>query len=268
MRNITTDFGTVLTCFSRRRRFSGLLVELVIVAFSTCAALAHDIPNQRVDRSIQVTLSPGRLTIDYEVSLSELTLTQDLLALTGKLPGGDRSSWLTQYAQVTGPLDAKGIFVATDGQPIELSLRSYDLVVEEHPRYTFHFESAIPNQGKLSVRDRNYALSEGTSRLAVRGRQGVTVVGDELPGGVEQISIRPVWQLSDAEERRTRQVEVRFARTKQANLGVRGEGNLRDERLGQSQAIEENDTPRSGRALRMPSTRFVRSGCRSCWMTP
>ena len=34
--------------------------------------------NARVDRSIQATLAPGRLAIDYEVSLSELTLTQDL----------------------------------------------------------------------------------------------------------------------------------------------------------------------------------------------
>src|SRR5262249_30568697 len=29
------------------------------------AAWSHDIPNQRVDRSIQVTVAPGRLAIDY-----------------------------------------------------------------------------------------------------------------------------------------------------------------------------------------------------------
>ena len=31
-----------------------------------------------------------------------------------------------------------------------------------------------------------------------------------LPAEVEQIEIRPVWMLSDDEERRTKQVEVRF----------------------------------------------------------
>ena len=55
--------------------------------WSLPAARAHDIPNQRVDRSIQVTLGPGRLEIDYEVSLSELTLTQDLRALDGYVAG-------------------------------------------------------------------------------------------------------------------------------------------------------------------------------------
>jgi ABC-type nickel/cobalt efflux system permease component RcnA len=174
------------------------------------AARAHDIPNQRVDRSIQVTVRPGLLQIDYEVSLTELTLTQDLRALTGTLPGGDRPTWLARYAEVTCPLNAKGLLVSVDGRPVIMIGAKYDLVVEEHPRYTFHFEAAIPNQGRLSVRDRNYVSSEGTSRLAVRGRDGVSVAGDELPDSVDAIPFRPVWELSDDEERRTKQVEVRF----------------------------------------------------------
>ena len=173
-------------------------------------AWSHDIPNQRVDRSIQVSLIPGRILIDYEVSLTELTLTQDLRALIGSLPGADRAEWLARYAQVTGPLNAKGILVSIDGQPTGLSFRDYNLVVEEHPRYTFQFESPIPARGRLSVRDTNYATSEGTSRLAVRGRDGVKVQGDDLPADVDQIPIRPVWQLSDDEERRTTEVSVRY----------------------------------------------------------
>jgi ABC-type nickel/cobalt efflux system permease component RcnA len=179
------------------------------------AAWSHDIPNERVDRSIQVTVRPGLLQIDYEVSLTELTLTQDLRALSGTMPGADRASWLARYAQVTGPLDAKGLLVSVDDQPVRLSGAQYDLVVEEHPRYTFHFTATIPNHGRLSVRDRNYVSSEGTSRLAVRGRDGVRVTGDELPEDVDQIPIRSVVLLSDEEERRTKQVNVRFEASKQ-----------------------------------------------------
>jgi nickel/cobalt exporter len=165
-----------------------------------------------VDRSIQVTLRPALLQIDYEVSLTELTLTQDLRALTGTLAGGDRASWFARYAEVTGPLNAKGLLVAVDGRAVVLSGATYDLVVEEHPRYTFHFQAAIPSQGRLAVRDRNFVSSEGTSRLAVRGRDGVTVANDGLAEDVERIAIRPVWQLSDDEERRTKQVDVRYQR--------------------------------------------------------
>jgi ABC-type nickel/cobalt efflux system permease component RcnA len=91
-----------------------------------------------------------------------------------------------------------------------LEVRSFDLVVEEHPRYTFHFQAALPQRGRLVIHDTNYISSEGTSRLGVRGREGVEVEGDDLPPEVTEIPIRPVWQLGDEEERRTRQAEVVF----------------------------------------------------------
>jgi len=191
-------------------RLPGLLLGLALASLALPAAWSHDIPNQRIDRSIQVSIRPGLLEIDYEVSLTELTLTQDLRALIGGLPGADRTEWLARYGQVTGPLNAKGMLVAIDGQPVNLAVRSFDLTVEEHPRYTFHFEARISGEGRLAVRDTNYVSSEGTSRLAVRGRDAVIVAGDDLPPEVERIEIRPVWQLSDEEERRTKQVEVRF----------------------------------------------------------
>jgi nickel/cobalt transporter (NicO) family protein len=170
------------------------------------AAQGHEIPNARVDRSIQATAARGRLTIDYEVSLAELTLTQDLRALLGELPGADRRAWFEVYGRETGPLNAQGILVAVDGQAHPLQAKGFDLVVEDHPRYTFHFETPIPPRGRLAIQDTNFASSEGTSRLALRGLAGVTVQGDNLPADVTQIPIRPIWELSDAEELRTRQV--------------------------------------------------------------
>jgi ABC-type nickel/cobalt efflux system permease component RcnA len=183
---------------------------LVVLISLVPAARSHDIPNQRVDRSIQVTLRPGLLQVDYEVSLTELTLTQDLRSLIGSLPGADRTEWLDKYGTVTGPLNAKGLLVRCDGRAVDLSFRSFDLHVEEHPRYLFHLEASLPKKGRLVVQDTNYASSEGTSRLAVRPRGDVRVEGDDLPADVEAVPIRPVWQLSDEEERRTKRVEVRF----------------------------------------------------------
>ncbi len=183
---------------------------LAVAGLTLPPAQAHDIPNQRVDRSIQATVTPGRLAIDYEVSLTELTLTQDLRSLIGSQPGTERSEWLALYGQVTGPLNAKGFLVTVDGSPIGITSNGYGLVVEEHPRYTFHLEAKLPAGGQLSIRDRNFVSSEGTSRLAIRGRDGVVIEGNDGPTEVEQVPIRPVWQLSDAEERRTKQVEVRY----------------------------------------------------------
>lgn len=186
------------------------LLLLAIAVSSPLIARAHDIPNARVDRSIQVTLRPGRLAVDYEVDLSELTLTRDLRDLIGALPDGDRNDWFNRYGQETAPLNAKGFLVTIDRRPLPLETRGFDLTVEEHPRYTFHFEAVIPPHGRLKIQDTNFVSSEGTSRLALRGLSGVVLRGDSLPADVELIEARPLWLMSDLEERRSKQAEIEF----------------------------------------------------------
>ncbi|MEJ7637455.1 MAG: ABC transporter permease, partial [Singulisphaera sp.] len=88
-----------------------LALTVSLASLLSSIAAAHDIPNARVDRSIQVTLGRARLAIDYEVSLAELTLTQELRSLIGALPGADRRDWFGRYGEVTGPLNAKGLLV-------------------------------------------------------------------------------------------------------------------------------------------------------------
>ncbi len=186
-----------------------LSVFIILVAW-VLPANAHDIPNAQVDRSIQITLRPGGLLIAYEITLSELTLTQDLRALIGTLPGADRREWFDQYGRIGGPLNAKGLLVTVDGRPLLLRSGRFDLSVEDHVRYTFHFETDLPPRGRLAIRDTNYASGEGMSRLAVRAMSGVVIRGDDLPSDVTKIPNRRVWQLTDDEERRTRRLEVDF----------------------------------------------------------
>ena len=173
--------------------------------------LAHDIPNERIDRSIQVSLSPGSIAIDYEVSLTELTLTQDLRRLIGSLPGADRQEWLDRYGQVTGPLNAKGFLVSVLGEPIQLSMRSFDLVVEDHPRYTFHLTGADSRPAA--------ACAFGT-RIMFRAKEPAGWrFADSRAWSSRATRSRATWRrsrfaprilLSDEDERRTKQVQVEY----------------------------------------------------------
>ena len=188
-----------------------LVPALLTLALLPSLATGHEIPNARVDRSIQATVVPGHLSIDYEVSLSELTLTQDLRALFGELAGSDREDWFKTYGVETGPLNAKGLLVTVDGRSCPLRFKQYSIWTDEqHPRFTFRFVTEVPPAGRLTIQDTNFASSEGTSRLALRGESGAVIEGDPLPAEVDQIPIRPVWQLSDAEEKRTRQVTALY----------------------------------------------------------
>ena len=130
------------------------------------------------------------------MSLSELTLTRDLRMLIGALPGVDRQDWFLTYGRETGPLNGRGLLVAIDRRPVELRFRDFELTVDDHPRFLFHYQVTIPSTGHLTVEDINYAGSEGTSRLAVRGRNGAVIRGDDLPEDVAAIASRPVWQAA------------------------------------------------------------------------
>ena len=158
---------------------------LLIVLGRVAPRSAHDIPNARVDRSIQATLEPGRLRVDYEVSLAELTLTQDLRQLVGELPGADRQGWFEEYGQEVGPLNAKGLLVAVDGD--EVDLKADRLRPGDRGAPALHLPlrgRRPPARAGSRLNDTNYAASEGTSRLALRAVGGVAVRGDSLPTDV------------------------------------------------------------------------------------
>lgn len=174
------------------------------------ALFAHDIPNARVDRSIQVVVRPRSLLVEYEVGLADLTLAQDLRNLGVSVPSGDRSALYEAFARETGPLNAKGLLADVGGVPIVLSMKGHRVIVEDHPRFVFQYRAELPERGRLRLRDTNYVSAEGMSRLAVRG-EGVTVSGYAGPSDVEAIPYRPLWQLSDEEEARTREAAVDFA---------------------------------------------------------
>ena len=238
------------------RRLAILLSLSLVPPLST---FAHDIPNARIDRSIQATLLPGRLAIDYEVSLSELTLTHDLRMLIEVPPGTDRRDWFQLYGQETGPLNARGLLVTVDGRAIDLSFQGFDLAVEDHPRFLFHFKAKTPERGRLTIQDTNDLASEGTSRLAIVGREGVAIRGDDQPTDVELIPIRPLWQLSVAEERRSRRLDVEYEATSLAGMPAPSSSGPARPPLPLP-LTEPSDSPRSpvGKAAGVAATRLTR----------
>ncbi len=183
---------------------------LVLAILAASVASAHDIPNARVDRAIQVELRPSVVEVLYEVSLAELTLTQDLRSLIGGLPEGDRETWFRRYGEETAPLNGRGLMLVIDGEPVDLESRGFEVAIEEHPRFTFRYEAVLPGNGSLRLIDTNYAASEGSSRLAVRSRGAVIISGADRPRDVHSIPIRPAWELTPEDDRRGKRVDLTF----------------------------------------------------------
>lgn len=185
-----------------------LLVALLVSV--PIPAQAHDIPNERVDRAIQVEIEPRQIWVHYEISLTEWTLYQDLKRLSPELDAAPGTDWIGRYAKLIGPLNAKGLIGTVDGIELSWTLDHHEIDFEAHPILRFHFQASIPDQGRLRLIDTNYASSFGTSRLAIRSNPGRQLRNYEGPGELAEVPEVPVWLLSDEEERRTREVTVDF----------------------------------------------------------
>ena len=190
----------------------------------------HDIPNARIERSTQISLIPGVLQVDYEVVLAELTLVQDLRQIDAEEISGDRPALFERYARVVGPLNARGLLVLVNGSEVELKPVNFTIAVESHPRFRFRFEAAIPEAGRLTLQDTNYASSEGATRLALRVDPGMKVIGDLAPTEVESIPYLPTWQQTDVEERRSKRLEVEYMPQVLPAAGLGPEANRRETR--------------------------------------
>lgn len=171
-------------------------------------ARAHDVPDERVDRTIQATIEPGRLLIDYEIALSRFTILLDLRRLeTDESDGAD--VW-ERYGELVAPLHAAGLMADVDGDPIECVLLSVQHRAEDHLVYRFTYEAELPPAGHLTFRDTNHLTSEGTSRIGLRVHPKVEVKNAPAESEVLVLPAQPVWRLSAAEERATREFSLDF----------------------------------------------------------
>lgn len=171
--------------------------------------LAHDIPNDRVDRLMIVSLSPGIVDIRYEVSLDELTLIQDFRRLSETEIPSDRSTLVLAYARSVGPLDALGILGTIDSSPIQWRVGPIEVVADSHPVLVFHYRSDLPLAGELVIRDTNYLESDGACLITANADRQVELerISERLGDGRIPES---AWLQSVEERDSSRKMRVRF----------------------------------------------------------
>ena len=192
----------------------------LILGAVVASAMAHDVPNRFFDRSVQLAVEAGRVHVQYELSISELTLAEQLLALVG--PAGlaelPAHAWLERFAREMGELLAEGVEVRFDDQPVSLKVLGYSFdTFEGHPRFRFRFAGELPNTKLeephwLEVEDTNFFLERGAVRMALCPLEGTELLESTVPWTVDEVRVQPGWEMSpeEADEARRVRAQVRF----------------------------------------------------------
>ena len=204
----------------RLRVVTGLLCALGLRL--DCAA-AHDVPNRFFDRAVQVAVEPGKVHVLYDLSISELTLAEELMALVGpdglaELPS---DQWLERFAREMAELLAQGLLLEANGSEVQLRVLGFSYDTHEgHPRFRFRFDGPLPpaeagDELKLYVEDTNFFLERGSVRMALYPLEGTELRRSSVPWTVDEVPVRPGWEMTpeEADAARRIEAELRFVRT-------------------------------------------------------
>lgn len=184
------------------------LSAFILLTICTGYANPHDLPRQRVDRTVQLRFEPARLLVEYTLELDDATIARDLKRLRnlGELPP-DPDEWLNQYAALVAPLIASSL--SLNGPEPGDEIRAWEVLEiqrrrEIHTIYAFRFGIALTKPGEYRFRDTNFATSEGISRLGVVANSGAVTQSDETyPAMAANEPYRPAWMLDEKELRKT-----------------------------------------------------------------
>jgi ABC-type nickel/cobalt efflux system permease component RcnA len=188
-----------------------LLRLITVISILNCVAPfanAHDLPKQRVDRTVQLILEPGSLVVDYTLELDDTTIARDLKRLRNdaELPP-DPDEWLDEYGRLVAPLIASALKLnsSADGaDDIVFQVVDIERRREIHTIYAFRFRGSLNGPGRYRFRDTNFGTSDGVSRLGARAHGGVNLKSDhDYPESAASQPYRPVWMLDESELRKT-----------------------------------------------------------------
>jgi len=187
-----------------RRPFFRLIA--CILAACVSSASAHDIPKQRVDRTLQLIFSPGRVQLDYALELDDTTIAADLRRLNPAPLPPDPDQWLAAYGQLIAPRLADSVQLSGPDGPIAWHVARINRTRQQHTIYNFSFEAELTGPGPYKLRDTNFGTSEGLSRLGVRSTGPVVLTSQgSYPESADSEPYQSVWLLDDDALKRTRQ---------------------------------------------------------------
>lgn len=175
---------------------------------------AHDIPQRFFDRALDVTIESQQIRVTYHLSLSALTMAEELLSLVGAggISGMASAERMDLYAERLGPLLAHGLLVRVDAAPLDLVFRGATHVMEEHPRFQFEFGAVTSDfdrgTHRIQLEDTSFFLEKGQIRIALRASPPYALQSSSVPAQLDEVVTKSAWEMTPEQQDAARRVEA------------------------------------------------------------
>lgn len=174
----------------------------LLAGLITSTAAGHPLGARTFDRAIQVIIEPAGLRIQYELTVSDLTVTLELPRLGETAPIDPRAA-AELFKTRVAPILATGLDVTLAGSTAEATLTSSRVELADHVTVIAHFYVPGPPVGSvatLSLVDLNFEQERGYHRVACRAAEGATLIASSAPADVLAMPLIPTWELTPEEE--------------------------------------------------------------------
>jgi ABC-type nickel/cobalt efflux system permease component RcnA len=175
---------------------------------------AHDVPDRSFDRAVEIIVEPGRIRVTYHLSLTQLTLAEELLSLVepGGLSGAGPVERRERYAAEMGPLLARGVVLKVDDEERSVQFVRATHRIEDHPRFQFELE-AKPNPDRnhpahLSIEDTNFFLEKGRHRIVIRAAAPCELANSTVPEQLDDVLTKASWEMTPEQQDAARRAEA------------------------------------------------------------
>jgi nickel/cobalt exporter len=168
----------------------GLIVTAVALAVPLAAAApaaAHPLGNFTVNAYCGITVTPGRLRVDYVLDLAEIPTFQEMERIDadgdGEATAEERAAW----ARWKAGLLLEGLSVELDGRPVALARETStgELLPGQGGldvlRLEARFGAPVPASGRIEFREANDEGRIGWREITATGADGVAVTGSSVP---------------------------------------------------------------------------------------
>jgi hypothetical protein len=148
-------------------------------------ALGHPLPDQHVERAVQVTVYPSRIEIHYFLGVNDNTVADWLRQFAGseELPDAADAAFV-EFSQRIFPQLAKQIAVTIEGKRHTVRLKEHARVYKHHVQLECVYQVPVePDESPraLTIVDGNFRSAPGAHRMAIKGREGAFVLDATAP---------------------------------------------------------------------------------------
>jgi nickel/cobalt exporter len=200
-------------------RFVGLVCALV---FLPAGASAHPVPKNNHDRTIDITLTPDAVVIDYQLEVDE---TRAALDMTQEAIAGitNRRDFYAAYLRFLAPVLATNLDARLDNKELKFTCVRQHFVVTDHIQANFRFRaewSLVPQrQHAFTFRESNFDEDDFSAlRLHLTIGPGVALLSHTAPD--EALMNRPGIERRPGEDERLRKASATFVLEPGAVRGV------------------------------------------------